>query len=308
MRRFLYRVLWFIIPISVFFISGLFSPTTPRASTSLMMASVSKDSLLEHTKSPRLILIGGSNLSFGFNGQMIKDSLQINPINTGIHASIGLQYMMKSALSHIKEGDTVILIPEYDHFYRDYNYASDALLHVVFDVDISRIRFLSFGQIISLLPYLPAYTISKLNPKEYYDVKEDMIYGVHSFDKYGDAVNHWQLKRIDFLPDGRIPDLYNPIVMQNVKDFQSDIVKKKAVFFVSFPCYQDSSYKHRTDQIKKIQQEYIHNNFKVLGTPERYKLTDSLFYNSPYHLIKPGVDYRTRLFIEDFKAARTRYK
>lgn len=53
-----------------------------------------KCQLLEDTPSPRIIFVGGSNLAFGLDSQRIKDSLNINVINYGLHAGIGLKYMM----------------------------------------------------------------------------------------------------------------------------------------------------------------------------------------------------------------------
>ena len=52
-----------------------------------------KCQLLEDTPSPRIIFVGGSNLAFGLDSQRIKDSLNINVINYGLHAGIGLKYM-----------------------------------------------------------------------------------------------------------------------------------------------------------------------------------------------------------------------
>ena len=36
----------------------------------------------------------------------------------------------------------------------------------------------------------------------------------------------------------------------------------------------------------------------------RYKLPDPLFFNTPYHLVKEGVDERTKLVIEDLTRLR----
>ncbi|MEA2041760.1 MAG: hypothetical protein U9N85_04330 [Bacteroidota bacterium] len=42
-----------------------------------------------------------------------------------------------------------------------------------------------------------------------------------------------------------------------------------------------------------------------MATPERYKIPASMIFNTPYHLLKIGVDYRTELLIEDIKKVRT---
>ena len=80
-------------PIVFFLMLGLLLPATPRASKSLLFANQKKDELLQRVKSPRMIFVGGSNLSFGLNSQIIKNELNINPINTAVHAAIGVRYM-----------------------------------------------------------------------------------------------------------------------------------------------------------------------------------------------------------------------
>ncbi len=308
MRKFIRLLLWFFIPISLLFISGLFLPTTPRASTSLLLSSVKKDSLLKTVPSPRLLLVGGSNVSFSLVGQMIKDSLHINPINTAIHASIGLKYMLDNTIRYVKEGDTIVLMPEYDHFFNDYNAGSEELLRVVFDVNASKLKLLNISQMISLIPYIPRYTFSKFKLGEYFHVTDNDIYGVNSFDQYGDAYKHWGKPKPQYLPYEKISGEYNPVVIQKIKDFQSEVIKRKAVLFISFPGYQDSSYLRSALPIKKVEEELTRNNFKILGSPERYIIPDSLTFDTPYHLQKKGAEYRTKLFIADFKKARLIYK
>ena len=54
-------------------------------------------------------------------------------------------------------------------------------------------------------------------------------------------------------------------------------------------------------KIELVESKLKENGFIIISKPERYKIADSMMYNSPYHLIKKGVDYRTLLLIEDLK-------
>ena len=68
-KIFIKKVILFTFPVIVFFLIGIFLPTTPRASKSLLMAEQNKKALLKNTNSPRIIFVGGSNLSFGLNSK-----------------------------------------------------------------------------------------------------------------------------------------------------------------------------------------------------------------------------------------------
>ena len=72
-----------------------------------------KCQLLEDTPSPRIIFVGGSNLAFGLDSQRIKDSLNINVINYGLHAGIGLKYMIDDISTYARKGDIIVFAPEY---------------------------------------------------------------------------------------------------------------------------------------------------------------------------------------------------
>jgi len=65
---------------------------------------------------------------YSFNSKMILDSLNINPINKGVNAGIGLIYMMDEILPYIKEGDIIVISPEYDQFYGNFAYGNSRLL------------------------------------------------------------------------------------------------------------------------------------------------------------------------------------
>ncbi len=305
MNKFINKLVWFTTPIMVCCALGLLLPVTPRASKSLIIANKHKDELLLNTKPPRLIFVGGSNLSFGLNSKMIKNELNVNPINTGVHASIGLRYMLENTIQYIREGDVVVLSLEYGHFYRNYNYVSEELLRTIFDIHLSRIKLLNLRQTVKLIPYLPKYFFSKLNPKEYFNVRESDIYSVNSFNKYGDVDTHWGLKQRRFKPLAPKNGKFNQLVVLHILKFQKKIIKKKAKLFVTYPGIQDTSYLNCIEQIEKVAIEFKKNDLVILGYPERYKIPNDMMFNTPYHLNKAGVDHRTRLFIEDYKKVKT---
>jgi hypothetical protein len=279
-------------------------PATPRASNSLLFSEIFKDSLMREVKSPRIIFVGGSNLSLGFNSEIIKDSLELYPINTAIHAGIGLKYMMDNSLKNIRENDIIILIPEYTQYIGDYFYGSQGqeLTRMIFDINKNKIHLLNLKQILNVFKILPKYSISKLNPKEYFKFRLDPIYGKNSFNEFGDAYKHWNLSKLSFLPYENIGSNINDEVFKEIKIFEQEILLKKAKLYVSFPGIQEKSFQNSKASIKLIENQLKKSGFQIIGLPESYILNDSLFYDTPYHLRRRGVDLRTNLFLEDFKS------
>jgi hypothetical protein len=305
MKKFTVKVSLFTLLILLIIVIGFVLPVTPRASKSLLYAKVKKDNLLKKINNPRIIFVGGSNLSFGINSKAIKDSLNLNPINTAIHASIGLQYMMDNTIQYVKESDIVILAPEYDHFFGRFVYGGEELIRTVADIELSKIFELKNEQLKNISKYILKYSFSKLKPTEYFGYKDSDIYSVSSFNQYGDVYTHWKMQQQNFPSFDTIKTNYNSNTIKLIDNFKIELEKKGANLFITYPSYQASSFDKSIMQIKRVEKELINNNFELLGTPERYRIPDSMMFNTPYHLLKTGIDYRTKLLIEDIQQVRT---
>ena len=307
MKKFIYKIIAFsLLIISISGFTLLFLPATPRVSKSLIFATIKKDSLLANTPPPRIILVGGSNLSMGLNSRIIKDSLQLNPVNTAIHAAFGIRYIIENTLQNIKKGDIIVLCMEYDHFFDKWDRSYEELFRVVFDIDKSKFHMLSFTptQLLRYLKYTNKVISSRLNINEYFGVEEHEVYGVSAYNEYGDVFTYWDYENFhsDFEVHKAIDvNRYNPQVIAELKRIEDELHKKGCVLLISYPGYQDISFNNLKDAIKKVEEEFLINGFSVLGNPERYMMPDSLIFDTPYHLNKQGVDRRTKLLVEDLK-------
>ena len=306
MKKFIFNIFGFVgllvSPFIVLFVLALVIPPTPKALlTSPLFSQPQKDFLLKNTEAPRIIFIGGSNVAYGLDSQAIKDALDINPINTAIIRPLGLKYMLENAYQYIKEGDIIVVMLEYQNFYLTYDYVSDALAMMILDVDKSKIKLLNLGQMPGFFQQIPKLAFSKLNPINYIVRKG---YSPRMFNEYGDNYYHWTLGRHDFNPSGPLDvKKYDPKAMEGLKQFEEKLHQKCATLYVSYPSYQDIAFDYSVEAINKVEEEYIKHGFAILGTPRRYRMDDSLMFDSSYHLLKRGVDLRTQLLIEDLKKA-----
>lgn len=301
MKVFLRDIVLFFVLIAGMAAFGLLLPPTPRSANSSLQAQEFKDSLLKNVNKPRIIFVGGSNMSFGINSQTIADSLQFNSINTAIHANLGLKWMMNNTSKYVQPTDVIILVPEYEQFYNSQSNGAEELLRTVLEVKSNNFLSLDLGQFMNILPYIPKYILSKLNPSEYQsDTKTPLHYTKQAFNDFGDIQSHW----------GLIYPKVNPIKIEIVKiddqllrailAFHKEVKAKGGKLFLSFPGMQLSSLENNLELINEVCQYYESTGIPILGTPKRYGMADSLLFDSPYHLNKKGADLRTKLLIEDF--------
>jgi hypothetical protein len=280
---------------------GFFLPSTPRASTSLLFAQIDKDKLLTSSTSPRLILIGGSNLSFGIKSKIIKDSLNVNPINTGISASLGLIYMLKHTQPFVKQNDVVIVIPEYEQFYGELAYGKEELLRMLLDVKTDDFSDLNSTQLMNISAHIPAYSFSKFKWNEYINPELSAIYSKNSFNEFGDAVAHYKLPSIKIKAINTIKEEFNSDVINELKLFQNDVKAKGAKLYISFPGTQQATFNILKPYVNEVEKALRKEQFSILGKPEDYVFNDSLIFNSAYHLTEKGAEKRTIQIIKNLK-------
>ncbi len=77
--------------------------------------------------------------------------------------------------------------------------------------------------------------------------------------------------------------------------------------YITFPGYQYSSYKNSVAAIKQVEQQLKDNHFLLISSPQEYTIPDSLIFDTPYHLTKKGLDWRTGILIQDLKRVVKNY-
>ncbi|MFR9165857.1 MAG: hypothetical protein ACLVKO_06455 [Dysgonomonas sp.] len=230
-------------------------PPTPKTKESLIFSSEQKDSLLLNTPEPRIILVGGSNIAMGMNSRIIKDSLNLNPINTGFHAGVGLKFMLDHVEPYLRKGDVLILIPEYNQFYNRSLYGNEVLLRMILDVSFTNAKQLDINQWFNIMQYLPNYLKSKVNLSNYVYSEESLEkeYLAKSFNKYGDAVAHWNLpKTTNAKPLSLDQKNYNPKAMQYMHNFIDRASMNGVKVYVSYPGMRENELKNIVFEIEKI--------------------------------------------------------
>lgn len=301
MKKFFKNIFLFVLPIFVFFGVCILSPATPKVNKSLLYGQEKKDSLMENVPERRIIFVGGSNLSFGINSEMIKQQTKLNPINNGLHASFGLVFMMQHTLKYIKKDDIIVLIPEYTHFFDDYAYGGEELYRLALDVNLKYLSDFNYRQLKDIISYIPQYSLTKIDKNEYGFHQESEFYSANSFNGFGDAYKHWGLEKRQHDGYGLSNSSIDENIIGKIDEFRKKVEEKGATFLISFPGYEITSYNISFSKIMEIEAEYKKNRFEILGSPSRYAIPDSLTFDTPYHLRKQGADYRTKLLIDDLK-------
>ncbi|HZI99155.1 MAG TPA: hypothetical protein VFD22_00745 [Gemmatimonadaceae bacterium] len=285
---------------------------------SYLAAVLEKDRLIRNTPSPKIILVGGSNLAFGIDSKAIEDSLGLHVVNMGLYAKLGLKYMLAQVRPYIKPGDVVLVVPEYDQFYGDFangdNTLNTALLYAPADRIPDFIRSYSIIDVV-LRPRVENARRSFLRAFAAAVGKEDMlfpqdtntVYNRHSFNQYGDAVSHLDKKGLN--PDSifvkPLPPLkdFNRRTLEDLNSIASKAKEEQAHAYFLFPSYIDRSYVINVAAIDSLKRKLAGGmDMPIVGTPKDFVMAGQYFFDTRYHLNREGRDLRTLKMIDVLRA------
>ncbi len=294
-----------------------------RASDDNYLAAVlEKDRLIRSTPSPKIILVGGSNLAFGIDSRMMRDSLNVNVVNMGLYAKLGLRYMLAQVKPYIRPGDVVVVVPEYDQFYGKFsegdNTLNTALLYAPSDRIGDFVKSYSVVDVV-LRPrvenvrrgFLQAAADAFGMKNEYFPPDTNPVYNRRSFNQYGDMMSH--LGRKSMKPDaiyaGNLPPAreFSRAAVEELNDIADAARSRGAQVYFLFPSYMDRAYSNNSGAIADLQRRLKKEmRIPILGTPKDFVYPSNWFFDTRYHLNELGRGPRTTKMIEIMRAARTR--
>jgi len=255
------------------------------ASNNYNAAQIDKLQLAAKTPSPRLIVIGGSNLAFGLDSERLSKALGVPVVNMGHQASLGLRYMMDTALQLARTGDCVLLVPEYEHLGQDIFYGGSAIIDLA-----------GYTANPALLRYNGAVGLLAANTTiRYYHTP--MIYAPpytrDSFNRYGDNIAHLGMS------PGRIAaytigSTVNPAPIRHIEAFSRDCTRRGIQLLVGYPATMRSFYESNKAVISKLSGNLQRSDVPLLTPdPAAFVFDDQYFFDTVYHLHTQGRTLRT---------------
>jgi hypothetical protein len=279
---------------------------------SYVAAVLEKDRLIRTTPSPKIILVGGSNIAFGIDSKAIQDSLGMSVVNMGLYAKLGLKYMLVQVQPYIRPGDVVIVIPEYDQFFGDYangdNTLSTALRYAPPDRIPDFIRSYSIIDVV-LRPrvesarraFLEAAAAAVGMKDQFFPSDTNTLYNRNSFNRYGDVVAHLGKKGAN--PDSifvkPLPPMkdFNLATLDELNGMEAKASEERAHAYFMFPSYIDRSYKMNVAAIDSLRLKLSGSQMPIVGTATDFVYPGRFMFDSRYHLNSLGREIRTRKMI-----------
>jgi len=273
-----------------------------------------KQQLLQQQPSPRIILVGGSNLNFGINSPEIERRTGYHPVNMGLNVGDGLAFMLENVRPQLRRGDVVVISPEYEHFGDFYNGKGD-FLYAEVEHRPSMIKSFTTGNYLEVLDkgYIIAgnilrYTIQRKGDfvRQQLDDKNN-AYRRDAFNQYGDLAGNthqisWLKKTTNFIGPADVKVTPEKIsrAINGLNEFNNEAKKRGVRVFYSFPPVPRELFERHGQVIREISMELqLRLQFTILDTPEEMSFPLEYFFDGVYHLTAEGSKSRTNQLINE---------
>jgi hypothetical protein len=251
------------------------------------------------TQTPSIILLGGSNVVFGFNSEVLEDSLKIPVINAGLTATLGLKFMIDDISKHLDAGDKLVLVPEYEHFFNETAYGGIELerLFCMYPSICKDFNMQQYKVVIdNVLTTLQRKFKANLPSKK---TKQQALPGLSKYNKYGDYTAHWGLanrpyKRGSIIDSDKLNISFIDYYGNSIRELRDRGIE---VILVP-PPLAEHSYKISASQLNRLSLELDQRDVDFIVPVTEFVYSDSLFFDSSYHLNYSGVTIRTSRVLE----------
>ena len=260
-----------------------------------------KHALLAATPSPKVVLVGGSNLHYGINSRMLQDSLGLPVVNMGLQHSLGLRYLFDEVRESLHSGDVLMLLLE-PYAYIGMPVEGRTNIARIASIRPKNIRHFNLQHWYNAAMYSGTALIQNYRDGQVTITKK--LRGKKTFgencDEFGDYHGHKGLlskyKRSE-KRDLSDEKLFNNDILSIIQEIQTFIQQNDIQLVISFSPSAESM----SDSLvfSRIQAELPAEI--VVGNMADYIFPDSFFYDSPDHLIYSKRDMRTRMLLRDLR-------
>lgn len=268
----------------------------------------------------KLVIIGGSYMTFGIDIEQMEEELGIPCYILGVHSGMGMQHVVETAEKFLNTGDILVynlcaldgaLWTKNDYgvalMYQSYS-GQDGLTYAVeFAKEHPYLTFKSASDIACR----KLKTFITNNIKSYFDSsdEEDTVYSSKAFDRTNGNLVYSRVG--ECMDDGNdVSSFYNAEIITNerislMNSFFAKCHQKGVITYMTFnPVYVDGVADTET-QIKEFQRKIEEEvDVTVISSPQEFFFEKEYFYNGRLHMNSRGAKIYTHLVSEDINKAR----
>ncbi len=264
---------------------------------------IDKNKRLDSLPSPKIILIGGSNVSYGINSEIIEDSLHMPVVDMSINANMGMVFYYNQVKHSLKKGDIVIGIPEYVA-YQGETMQGNSGTYALGIIEKKNFDYLTHYQWLRF----PLFTgdLIKDNYTAIFSssIKNKVNTGRYLYNACGDYIGHHNdttqnssfktIKTFDFnKQEYKVDENF----VKLINSFALYAKEKGSLYLHAYPVYPKPFFS--IAYANKMREALP--GITWIGSPTQYLYNFEELYDSPNHLLYNKIEDRTIKLVADIK-------
>ena len=277
----------------------------PSSGDHYLSAIADKRAMLADASRPRLIFVGGSNVAFGIHSHTFAESLDLRPVNFGLHAGLGLELPLQLVEQSVREGDYVVVTPEYSLLATQaYQGDPETIARLMEQWPEARRLYDHKYQpgLKSMLDrdgvWMAHVWVQRARHRLKHGSVADDIYTRSNFNQYGDMIGHHGRPPQHVGKHSLLPAIADACVQRSVQRlnaFQQACAAKGATVLFSYPAVPRDLY----DQSRPLIEQLHAALEESLEIPIAHRPADAaypreLFFDTAYHLTEEGAQRRSK--------------
>ncbi len=284
------------------------------------LATIDKHARLEKIESPKIVLVGGSNLAYGIDSQTISATTNYDVVNMGMNGWLGVRFMLAEIAPALRDGDIVVLSFEYDGYYANVDGVGRDLLMITKNrpAAMTALTADQFTSAYSMIPYAAQQKALRLVKEGLRSLKPapvdidreltgwDIVESVETnsgFNRFGDLESHlgieWTFEReegFDLTALGIDPD-----VVGIVQAFSNEMDQRGVTVVVSYCPVMRAYYDQHRETINDLHHRLQSAGLRLPLSPEEMVFDPSFFFDTVYHLNAQGRPVRTQKVLDSLE-------
>ena len=267
-----------------------------------------KEKAYRASPEPQVLMVAGSSALLGFESELFSQLTKQRAVNLGLHAGLGIPYILSRAEGLLKSGDTAILAFEYE-LYSSGRERMVKRFVSFYDRDyIYTTKFTDWGDFLLGYGFIDFVYVAfrKLAPMDY---GRGYSFNLTSFGDYKDNTVEASS------PDGVVssgvfpPAPLNSDTFNLMREFVERCKKKGVTVLVTYPpLHRQVAYSQRSDfqaYFKSLDDAFYSLGAGFVGTLEKSELETADMYDFRYHPNSEGRRRFTAQLASYYKAYRT---
>ena len=279
----------------------LFYIICPQYDQGYQAAMQDKVARLKAIDEPKIVLLGNSNVAFGFDSQLIEEEMGMPVVNMGLHGGLGNAFQEMPAKLNVTEGDIYVVCHTY---YNDYDTFFDpSLVWTILENNWELYSLLRWQDLPELIEAYPTYVKKWLNLWSTGTGNQPGV-GIYSrdrFNEYGDIGYH-EGNYYTFTEGSISVPGISDICVNRLNELSEWLEERGASLVIAGYPIPDGEFTPDKSEYIAFQEELEERmNFPVISDFTDYFIPYEYFYDTYAHLTTMGTVIRSEQLVEDLK-------